>query len=70
MSKKAIRRCHGMTYRELLRHKDCALLLQRELNATTHSKHRSAKHKSTAARHKSVRHHETKHKVSSRHHRR
>jgi hypothetical protein len=70
MSKKAIKRCHSMTYRQLLRHKDCASLLQRELNATTHSKHRSGKHKAAARRHKSSRHHETKHKVSSRHHRR
>ena len=68
MSKKAIRRCHGMSYRQLLRHKDCAALLQRELSAAAHSKHRSGHHKATK-RHKTIRHHSTRH-TSARHRRR
>ena len=70
LSKKAIRRCHGMTYRQLLRHKDCASLLQSELNAAAHSKHHSRKHKASVTRHKTARKHEAKHKPATRHHRR
>jgi hypothetical protein len=68
MSKKAVRRCHGMSYRQLLRHKDCAALLQRELRAAAHAKHRSGHHKATK-RHKTTHHHSTRH-TSARHRRR
>ena len=73
MSKKEIRRCHSMTYHQLLRHKDCAALLQTELNAAHH-----AKHKTAARRHKAgdkhqarqkARHRETRHRTSGRHRR-
>jgi hypothetical protein len=68
MSKKAIRRCHGMSYRELLRHRDCAALLQREVDASSHAKHRSKSHKAASKRHKRERRNERRHRTSARHH--
>jgi hypothetical protein len=70
MSKKAIRQCHGMTYRQLLRHKNCAALLQSELGASEHSKHRSKKHTAASKRHKSASNHDKRHKASARHRKR
>jgi len=69
MSKKAIRQCHSMSYRQLLRHKNCAALLQSELNAASHAKHRSGKHKTSAKRHKTVSRHETRRSTTVRHRR-
>ena len=77
LSKKTIRRCHKMTYHQLLQHKDCAQLLQSELRAAAHSKHRSANRKSAAkhhhkartAHHKVVHRRETGHSRSARRHR-
>jgi hypothetical protein len=77
LSKKAIRRCHSMTYRQLLRHKDCAQLLQTEIKSAAHPKHRLASrksaarnhHKTATKHHTAVRHHETRHSKSKKRHR-
>jgi hypothetical protein len=66
-----------MSYHQLLRHKDCAQLLQSEIKAAAHSKHRSASrksaakthHKSATKNHTAARHHETRHTKSGKHHR-
>ena len=67
MSKTAIRKCHGMSYRQLLKHSRCVDLLQRELKSQSRSKHRS--HTRKAATHRRVdRHHVSGRKTSARHH--
>jgi hypothetical protein len=50
-SAKTIRQCHGMTYRQIMRHSSCRALMKQELAAPTH-KHRtshkgSGRHKAT-----------------------
>lgn len=78
LSKKAIRRCHKMTYHQLLEHRDCAQLLQSELKAVAHSKHRSADRKSAAKHHhisrtahqRIVHRHQTRRSTSAKRHRR
>jgi len=69
LSKKAIRRCHGMSYRQLLRHKDCAALLQSELSASANAKRHSRNHKAAGRRDKAVCRHAIRHNKSLRHHR-
>ena len=52
-SKKTIRQCHGMTYKQIMRHSSCRALIKQELAAPTHkartghkarSRHRSKQH--------------------------
>jgi hypothetical protein len=54
-SKRTIRTCHRMTYRQILRHGSCRALMKQELAATAHRRHH-ARHKASAHRHK-ARHH-------------
>jgi hypothetical protein len=69
LSKKQIRQCHGMSYRQLLKHSNCAALLQRELKSESHSKRHS--HSSKAVKRKKSEHHRTtSRKASTRHHKR
>ena len=68
LSSKQKRQCKKMSYSQLLKHSNCAALLQSELRSESHSKHRS--HTSKAAKHKKAeRHHATSHKASVKHHR-
>jgi len=53
-SRKTIRSCHGMSYRQIMRHPSCRALMKQELAAPTH-RHRAARHKASA--HKARRHH-------------
>lgn len=49
LSKKTIRQCHGMTYRQIMRNSSCRALMKQELAAPTHkartSHKASSKHK-------------------------
>jgi len=60
-SRKTIRSCHGMSYRQIMRHPSCRALMKQELAAPAH-RHRATRHK--AARHKAAakarRHHSAK----------
>jgi hypothetical protein len=67
MSKKQKRQCKKMTYSQLLKHSNCAALLQSELKGESHSKHRSHTHKGAKSK-KSEHHRATTHKSSVRHH--
>ena len=68
LSKKQIRQCKKMNYSQLLKHHNCAALLQSELKSESRSKHRS--HSTKAAKHKKSEHrHATSRKASVRHHR-
>lgn len=68
LSKKQIRQCKKMNYSQLLKHHNCAALLQSELKSESRSTHRS--HSSKAAKHKKNEHHRTtSHKTSVRRHR-
>ena len=58
-SKKTIRSCHGMTYRQIMRHSNCRALMKQELAAPAHrhrTSHRAIHHKASA-NHKIARHH-------------
>ena len=58
-SKKTIRSCHGMTYRQIMRHNSCRALMKQELAAPAHrhrTSHRAIHHKASA-NHKIARHH-------------
>lgn len=69
LSSKQKRQCKKMSYSQLLKHSNCAALLQSELKSESHSKHRS--HASKPAKHKKAeRHHASSHKASVKHHRR
>ena len=61
LSKRTIRQCHRMSYRQIMRHKYCRALMRQELGAAEHrTRHTSHRH----------RHHSTRHHRSSRRHRR
>jgi hypothetical protein len=53
-SRRTIRSCHGMTYRQIMRHDSCRLLMKQELSGKAHRHHRAAHHRTTAHR---ARHH-------------
>jgi hypothetical protein len=57
-STKTIRSCHGMTYRQIMRHNSCRALMKQELAAPAHG-HRTIHHKASA-NHKIARHHKAK----------
>jgi hypothetical protein len=54
-SKKTIRSCHGMSYRQIMRRSSCRALMKQELAAPAH-RHRAIHHKASA-HHKTARHH-------------
>jgi type IV secretory pathway VirB10-like protein len=57
-SRRTIRSCHGMNYRQIIRHDSCQLLMRQELAATAHRHHHAThRHKAAAHRHK-ARHHQ------------
>ena len=65
LSKRTIRQCHSLSYRQIMRHKYCRALMRQELEAAEH-RHRHASH-----RHRSTHHHSsTHHRRSTHHHRR
>ena len=55
-SRRTIRACHAMNYRQILRHSSCRLLMKQELAAT--ARHAKRHHKKTT--HKARRHHSGK----------
>ena len=61
-SKRTVRQCHGMTYKQIMRHKYCRTMMEQDLAATKRHRHQ-AHHRATSHHHRD-RHH------SSRHHRR
>jgi len=61
-SRKTIRSCHGMSYRQIMRHPSCRALMKQELAAPAH-RHRATHHKATrhkASAHNARRHHSAK----------
>jgi len=54
-SKRTIRRCHGMNYRQIMRNGSCRALMRQELKSSEH-RHRHVSH-----HHRSVRHHHAVH---------
>ncbi|WP_028969558.1 hypothetical protein [Sphingomonas sp. URHD0057] len=56
-SRKTVRSCHGMSYRQIMRHPSCRALIKQELAAPAH-RHRAAHHKASA--HKARSHHSAK----------
>jgi hypothetical protein len=58
-SHRTVRSCHGMNYRQIMRHPSCRLLMKQELGATAHRHHR-ARHHHRAATHRSRHHHAMK----------
>jgi hypothetical protein len=65
-SKRTIRACHRMSYREIMRHGSCRALIQQELAAPAH-RHRATHHGKN--RHKAVSHKATRHSAAKRHRR-
>lgn len=82
-SKRTIRQCHGMSYREIMRHSTCRALIRQDLEAADrahsqaskrHTKsaahHRSSKDDRSKAHHRSPKDDRAKaHRRSSKHHR-
>jgi len=64
-SKKTIRQCHKMTYKEIMAHRNCRDMMTQDLDKAghkkTHSKsskhHKSSKHQKSTTHHKSTKHH-------------
>jgi hypothetical protein len=54
-SRRTIRSCHAMNYRQIMRHSSCRALMSQEIAATAHRSHRAAHHHRTAA-HKARKH--------------
>jgi hypothetical protein len=50
-SKRTIRQCHGMTYKQIMRHRNCRTMMKQDLEARQH-RHRPAHHHSSAHRRK------------------
>jgi type IV secretory pathway VirB10-like protein len=65
-SKRTIRYCHGLNYREIMRHSSCRALMSQELSASTHRSRRAA-HKHRSAHHKKIAKARARH--ARRHHR-
>jgi type IV secretory pathway VirB10-like protein len=53
LSKRTIRFCHGLSYRQIMRHSSCRELMSQELRASTHRSRRAA-HKHSGAHHRKV----------------
>jgi hypothetical protein len=68
-SKQSIRKCHGMSYRQILRDSTCRAVMRQDLEAAEPRHHVKAHRHSSAHRHVTV-HHQvtTKHRRSTRHH--
>lgn len=60
-SKRTIRQCHSMNYRQIMRHRDCRVLIKQELEAAEHRDHH-AKRSSSAHRHGPLSHRRPHHK--------
>jgi hypothetical protein len=56
-AKKTIRQCHAMSYKQIMGHKYCRMMIKQDVEAKQHSK---ARHTST--HHKKTRHHKASHK--------
>jgi hypothetical protein len=50
-SSRTIRRCHRMTYSQIMRHSSCRALMKRDLDARAHRHHHASRHHSSARRH-------------------
>lgn len=66
LSTRQIRRCHGMSYAQIMKHSDCKTLMRQELGASEHRRDHGSRSKKTIRVH---RHHVRKHAHSARHHR-
>jgi hypothetical protein len=58
-SRRTIRSCHGMNYRQIMRHSSCRALMSQEIAAAAHRNHR-ATHRHRTAAHKARQHHAVK----------
>jgi hypothetical protein len=59
LSRKTIRSCHAMSYRQIMRHSSCRALMKQELAAPVHghrTSHRATHHKASARHHRTRRH--------------
>jgi type IV secretory pathway VirB10-like protein len=55
-SRRTVRSCHGMTYRQIMRHSSCRALMRQELAAAAH-RHRHSAHRHRAITHRARHHH-------------
>jgi hypothetical protein len=61
VSRRMMRRCHAMSYREIMRSSTCRALIKQDLAASERS-HRHSKHRHSAKRHQArTRHHSARH---------
>lgn len=62
-SKRTIRKCHGMTYSQIMHSSSCRALMKQELDSADHrqthasKKHKTAHHRAVTKRHGTKRHH-------------
>lgn len=59
-SKRTIRQCHAMTYRQIMRHRNCRVMMKQELEASEHRRDHAHRHGSVS-HHSSASHHRTHH---------
>ena len=74
-SKKTIRKCHGMTYQQIMHSSSCRSLMQQDIEGAEQPRHHRASHKHEVSKHdrkahgKDSTHHASAHRhSSSRHH--
>lgn len=69
-SKRTIRRCHSMTYTQIMRQSSCRALITQDLDTAEHhhAQHHDSKHRDSK-RHDSARHRATHHNMMKRRHR-
>jgi hypothetical protein len=57
-ARRTVRSCHGMTYRQIMRHGSCRSLMRQELAAAAHRhRHATHRHRSSGHRHRARRGH-------------
>jgi hypothetical protein len=56
-SRRKIHSCHGMNYRQIMRHSSCRMMMRQELAAIAHRQHHATPHHRAAAHRHRARHH-------------